>query len=216
MRKLHPIGSHERMLRASRYARPDRSVEEGTVHTLGGGRHAVRVIVEGARRSAMWHLVMDDHGAPERIQARFREEGLGPVVDVTLTFFDDEVLIWRRGAGRASEAIALPPGYRLLWPPFTGRGLALAGLPAIDGPDARMFALIRPRPLDDGALEVRPVKLAIHPAPGGMTLDTPGLPDMRVELGPDGELLRWHSEGFVVERVPGGTGVSPDVAGGAR
>lgn len=207
MRKLHPIGSHEVLVRGSRYARPDRSVEEGTVHALGGGRHAVRVTVEGARRNSLWHLILDENGAPERLQARFQEDG--PVVDVTLTFFEDEVLVWRRGAGIASEAIALPPGYRLLWPPFTGRGLALKGLPAANGPDARIFALIRLRPLAEGAIEVRPVKFAIQPAPGGLTLGTPGLPDARAEIGPDGELIRWHSEGNVVERVPLSAGVSP-------
>ena len=206
MRGLHPIGSQERLVRASRYARPDQAVEEGTIHAIAAGRHAVRVSVDGARRTSMWHLVLDQSGAPERLQARLREDGR--VVDVTMTFFEDEVLVWRRGGGSPSEAVAIPPGYRLLWPPYTGRGLALAGLPAVDGPDARMFALVRPRPLTEGALEVRPVKLSVRPAPGGLTLQTPGLPDARVEIDSEGEVLRWHSEGTVIERVPTGATVS--------
>lgn len=213
MRKLHPVGAHERLVRESRFARPDGAVEEGSVHAIGAGRHAVRVSIDGPRRSGLWHLVVDEDGSPERLQARFREEGR--VVDVTVTFFEDEALVWRRGAGEPSEAIEIPPGYRLLWPPYTGRGLSLVGLPAVDGPDARMFALVRARSLDEGGLQVRPVKLSIRPAPGGLTLETPGLPDARVEFGPDSELVRWHAEGAVVERLPSGGGASPIRPSGA-
>lgn len=208
MRKLHPIGARERLILETRFFRPDRSVEEGLVHALGAGRYAVRASVEGDRRIGLWHLVIDEHGTPERLQARIVD--VGATVDVTFTFFSDEVLVWRRGGGVASEAVALPPGYGLLWPPYTGRGLALAGLPAVEGRDARTFALVRACPPAEGALEIRPEEIEIRPAPGGLSLFAPGYAEARVELAPDGEVARWRSEGEIVERSP----VSPGGGGG--
>ncbi len=197
MRNLHPVGAHERPIEHGSYVGPDGEVETWTLHGLPGERHLVRV---ADARGALWHLSLDEAGRPERMQARLpAHDGRGRI-DITITFFEDEALIWRRGAEPVSEAIALPPGYRLLWPPLAGRMLALgvppgSRLPA--GQDAVMTALIRLSTVDRGALRVRPVKFTVRGLPGDgespdrVSWETPGLARPFVELDADGRDARW-------------------------
>ena len=197
MRKLHPIAPHEVLARQGHVRRPDGAVEDWTLHTLPADRQVIRVEVSGAE---LWHLTLDDTGAPERLEVRLAEDGR--TMDATLTFFEDEVLVWRRGAEPASEALAVPPGYRLLWPPVAGREVCLAGSAPPDGtPDAVMCLLVRRRPPDKGWLSLRPVKLTVRGGESQLTLDTPGLTAMKATLGPDGGLMRWTEGSAVWETV---------------
>jgi hypothetical protein len=113
-------------------------------------------------------------------------------VDATYTFFEDEVLIWRRGAEPASEALAVPPGYRLLWPPVAGRVECLAAAVEPGQTDAVMcLSLVRRGPAQ-GGLASRPVKFTMTRAAGTLTLRNPGLADMTAEMGATGALARWR------------------------
>jgi hypothetical protein len=84
---------------------------------------------------SLWHCVLDEAGAPERVQVRV---GSGAdAVDVTFTFFEGEVLVWRKGAEPASEAIAVPSGVGLAWSPhscgeFMARGPARLAIRIVD------------------------------------------------------------------------------------
>lgn len=205
MRVLHPVRAQEALLDAGTLIRPDGAVEAWQVHRLPAGRTAVRVEGDGP---ALWHLVLDADGRPERLQVRVRDGG--QTAEATLTFFDDEVLIWRRGAEPDSESIALPPGTRLLWPPIAGRERCLAGLfdpaPAADASsppvDAAMFLLVRRRPPEKGWLSARLAKLTVRRQPGGLTLSSPGLSDMTLSVEADGRLRGWTEDGAAVVHRP--------------
>lgn len=187
MRKLHPIGPHEVLAAAGRVQRPDGGVEDWSRHGLPGGRQAVRVEVAGAE---LWHLVLDEDGHPERLELRLVTGGRQ--VDATYTFFEDEVLVWRRGAEPASEALAVPPGYRLLWPPVAGRVECLAGAVEPGQTDAVMcLSLVRRGPAQ-GGLAARPAKFTVTRTAGTLTLRNPGLADMTAELDATGTLARWR------------------------
>ena len=68
---------------------------------------------------SLWHAVLDSDGRPERVQVRV---GSGPeAIEATFTFFDNEVLVWRKGAQPAVEAIPLSPPVRLAWAPTACR-----------------------------------------------------------------------------------------------
>lgn len=190
MRKLHPVAPQEQLLREGRIHRPDGTVETFTVHALPADRRAVRVEVQGAE---LWHLIVDQDGRPERLEARLTQGGR--LMAATFTFFEDEVLVWRQGGGPASEAVALPPGFRLLWPPAAGRDICLAGATSEDaGPTAAMCCLIRPR-RGEGWLGLRPVKFTVRQTAGGLALTTPGLPAAAAEWDEDGWLVRWVAGG---------------------
>ncbi len=187
MRKLHPVGAHEALLRAGRFRRPDGTLEAFTVHGLPAERRAVRVEVAGAE---LWHLIVDELGLPERLEARLSADGR--TLEATFTFFQDEVLVWRRGGEPASEAVALPPGYRLLWPPAAGRDICLTGVAPDDGsPAAVMCCLLRRRARGGGGLALRPVKFTVRRSGGGLIFLTPGLPEALAELDAAGGLVRW-------------------------
>jgi hypothetical protein len=69
--------------------------------------------------ASLWHAVLDVDGRPERVQVRL---GSGPdAVDATFTFFDNEVLVWRRGAHPSAEAIPLSAPVSLDWAPVSCR-----------------------------------------------------------------------------------------------
>ena len=162
-------------------------LESFTVHGLPAERRTVRVEVAGAE---LWHLVVDELGLPERLEARLIADGR--TLEATFTFFQDEVLVWRRGGEPASEAVALPPGYRLLWPPAAGREICLAGVAPDDGsPAAVMCCLLRRRARGEGGLGLRPVKFTVRKSGSGVTLATPGLPAATAELDAAGRLVRW-------------------------
>lgn len=207
MRVLHPVRAQEALLDAGTLIRPDGGVESWQVHRLPAGRTAVRVESDGP---ALWHLVLDAEGRPERVQVRLRDEGR--TAEATLTFFEDEVLIWRRGAQPDSESIALPPGTRLLWPPIAGRERCMAGLlgPAMDDdgavprPDAAMFLLVRRRTPDKGWLSARLAKLTVLSRADGLALSSPGLPEMTLSVEVDGRLRGWTEDGAAVVRRPSG------------
>lgn len=79
---------------------------------------------------SLWHAVLDSDGRPERVQVRV---GSGPdAVDATFTFFDNEVLVWRKGAQPAVEAIPLATPVRLAWAPTACRDV-LGQAPVADG-----------------------------------------------------------------------------------
>jgi hypothetical protein len=148
----------------------------------------VRVELSGGD---LWHLMLDEAGAPERLEARLSRGGR--TLDVTCTCFEDEVLVWRRGGEPASEALAIPPGYRLLWPPIAGRDLALAGAARADGgPAAVMCLWLKATGPEQGGLRARPVKFTLRPESDGFHLDTPGLDPMQAVLAPDGSLAAWR------------------------
>ena len=213
MRVLHPVRAQEALLDAGTLVRPDGAVETWQVHRLPADRTAVRVEADGP---ALWHLVLAPDGRPERLQARLRDDGR--TVEATLTFFEDEVIIWRRGAEPATESIALPPGTRLLWPPLAGRERCLAGLvgetagesvgesvgetAAGDGAAARTFLLVRRGPPAGGGLSAHLAKLTVHPTPDGLTLTSPGLTDMALTLDADGRLAGWAEGGPATVRRP--------------
>ncbi len=194
MRVLHPVRSQEAPLDAGTWIRPDGSAEAFQVHGLGDGRAVVRVEGDGP---ALWHLVLDPDGRPERLQVRIRHDGR--TVDATLTFFEDEVLIWRRGAAPPSEAIALAPGTRLLWPPIAGRERCLAGLSAA-APARVPCLLIVVVPPDRGGLTARPVELAVARTADGVRLATPGLPEMALAVDAAGRLAGWVEGGAAARR----------------
>lgn len=153
---------------------------------------------------SLWHLVLAPDGRPERMEARWTADGAA--VELALTFFPDEVLIWRRGAGPAAESLALPPGYRLLWPPVSGREACLTGLDALldeQGRGLLMVCALGCRPVARGGLRARPVKLglALAEAPAGdasattttLCLSTPGWPAQHLVLDPAGRLASWQA-----------------------
>jgi hypothetical protein len=151
---------------------------------------------------SLWHLVLAPDGRPERMEARWMEAGRP--VELALTCFPDEVMVWRRGAEPASESLALPPGYRLLWPPVSGRDHCLMNLDAfMDGPDRGivMVCALGCRPAARGGLRARPVKLTIGVAQADgaadgarpeVRLSTPGWPEQRLTLDEAGRLARWQ------------------------
>lgn len=196
MRVLHPVRPHEALLDAGTLVRADGAVEAFQVHALDADRAVVRVESGGP---ALWHLVVGGDGRPERLQVRLRDGGR--TLDATLTFFDDEVLVWRRGAEPASEAIAVPPGTRLLWPPVAGRERCLRGLGGAS-PEAVMFLLVRLRPPDRGWLTTRLAKLTAAATADGVALASPGLPDMALSVDDDGRLAGWVEGGAAVRRTP--------------
>jgi hypothetical protein len=203
VRKLHPIHARERLMARGGYRRPEGS-EVWSLHELPLSRQVLRVQDE---HDGLWHLVLDGRGRPERLQVRLQHDGRR--LESTLTFFEDEVLIWRRGAEPSSEAIALPPGSRLLWPPLAGR-LRCLGLPpggAETDPEqatAIMTALVRLGSSARGVLTLRPVKFTLlttamqQPAQGEASsqvrLMTPGLPMLVATRDAEGEAMRWHEE----------------------
>ena len=89
MRKLHPLSPHETVVRHGRLRRPDGEEEEWSLSVLPAGRQVLRVELAGHE---LWHLMLDEAGAPERLEARLMTEGRS--VEVTCTFFEDEVLLW--------------------------------------------------------------------------------------------------------------------------
>lgn len=161
MRKLHPAGVEDVEIDAGRFLRPDGTVETWTTHRAEGGRRVVRVET-GA--GDLWHVVVAEDGRPERLEARLVEGGVAGAIDIACTCFDDEALIWRRGAEPASEAVAVPPGYRLLWPPIAGRAECLGDwldrTPGA-GPAAVMLLWVTRRGAARGGLRFRPVKFTL-------------------------------------------------------
>ncbi len=218
MRRLHRPKRGDEMVDRGRIELDGAREERFTVHREAGGRQTVRV--EALPSGDLWQLTLSPAGRPERIEHRRREGDA--VFEATLTCFEDEVLIWRRGAEPISEQLAMPPGYRLLWPPVAGRGECLAGLESeLDGEGraAQIFMLLRLRPLDRGGLGARPVKLGLRVEPATneneelrpgparrIGLSTPGLRDMRAELDAAGRLLRW----LEAEKVVGMRRPDPD------
>lgn len=234
--RLHAPSTQEELVDAGRCRRPDGAIERYTVHRDAEGRHWVRVAVAppqpgtagGAAAGAwsdpvagvlptpsLWHLVLAPEGRPERMEARWSQDG--SPVELALTFFPDEALIWRRGAEPATESLALPPGFRLLWPPVSGREACLTGLDALldgEGRGILMVCALGCRPAARGGLRARPVKLGLSlgpdepasaPAASGapdgtegageeshLTLDTPGWPPQRLSLDPAGRLSAWQ------------------------
>ena len=195
MRRLHPVGRHETPVDEGAIRHPDGALEQATTHALPGGRHVVRV--EEAD-GALWHLTLDEAGRPERLQARWREGER--VVEATLTVFEDEVLVWRRGAEPASEAVATPPDCRLLWPPIAGRERCLTGV-APEGPAPVACLLVRRRPAARGGLTVRPVKFTAERVDGGLELRTPGRPAARLEVDAAGRLRAWREGDILYVRA---------------
>ena len=206
MRKLHPVHARERLVARGSFRRAE-GEERWTLHALPAERHVLRVQDE---RAGLWHLALDDAGLPERLQVRMRHEARR--LDATFTFFEDEVLVWRRGAEPASEAVALPPGTRLLWPPLAGRLRCLGfgtRILAADQPEAVMTALVRPAPPARGLLTVRPVKFTVRDVPSAseaeaarLRLETPGLPVLSAALDDGVEALRWWEESSDEEGGP--------------
>jgi hypothetical protein len=201
VRKLHPIHARERFIARGGFHRPA-GTERWSLHALPLGRHVYRVQDE---QDGLWHLVIDDQQRPERLQARLRRDGRP--VEVTMTFFDDEVLVWRRGAEPSSEAIALPPGHRLLWPPLAGRLRCLGFPPGSETPDpeqpaAIMTSLVRLASPARGLLTVRPVKFTLRTSAtlrstdgqetSQLRLITPGLPTLVATLDSEDDALSWH------------------------
>ncbi len=235
--RLHAPSVQEELVDAGRCRRPDGAVERYSVHRDPEGRHLVRVAVAPAEGEApgaegpwtdpvagvlpapsLWHLVLAPDGRPERMEARWSQDG--SPVELALTFFPDEVLLWRRGAEPAAESLALPPGFRLLWPPVSGREACLTGLDTLldaEGRGLLMVCALGCRPAARGGLRARPVKLGLslaapaaadprdpstaEPAappagdPSGaveLTLSTPGWPPQRLSLDPAGRLSAWQ------------------------
>jgi hypothetical protein len=201
VRKLHPIHARERFVARGGYQRPA-GTERWSLHALPLGRHVLRVQDE---HDGLWHLVIDDQQMPERLQVRLRRDGRP--IEATMTFFEDEVLVWRRGAEPSSEAIALPPGSRLLWPPLAGRLRCLGFPPGAQTPEpgqpaAIMTSLVRLASPARGLLTVRPVKFTLRTSAaqgsaGGLEksqlrLMTPGLPTLVATLDSEGNALSWH------------------------
>lgn len=161
VRRLHPVSRADTLIDQGAYDRPAGGVERFSLHADAAGRRTLRVEVLPA--GDLWHLALSPEGRPERVECRWQEDGA--VFEAALTCFEDELLVWRRGAEPISERIDLPPGYRLLWPPVAGRGECLAGLEAeLDDRDrgARIFLSLRRRPLAKGGLRCRPIKLGLR------------------------------------------------------
>jgi len=196
MRRLHPVGRHEVPVDQGVIRRPDGELETWTVHALPEGRHVVRVEAEGA----LWHLALDADSRPERLQARWRE-GVRDV-EATVTFFDDEALIWRRGAQPASEAVALPPGFRLLWPPVAGRDWCLEGV-AASGREAVTAVRLERVGAALGGVVARPEAISAVRQGGVVTLAAPGRPEARLALDASGRLLAWRDGDILSERLAG-------------
>ena len=217
--RLHAPGAADRLVDGGRSLRPGGQVEAFSVHADAEGRFVVRVAVlpagapDGAERwvdpvggplpaGSLWHLVLAPDGRPERMEARWLE--LCRPVELALTCFPDEIMIWRRGAEPASESLALPPGYRLLWPPVSGRDHCLMDLDAmLDSSDRGivMVCALACRPAVRGGLRARPVKLTIGIEAAGdradaagavVSLGTPGWPEQRLTLDDAGRLARWQ------------------------
>jgi len=197
MRRLHPIGRHEVPADHGTIRQPDGRLDVWTVHALPEQRHVVRV-AEGD--GTLWHLTLDHAARPERLQARWQDGGRS--VEATLTFFDDEVLIWRRGAEPGSQAMAIPTGARLLWPPIAGRDWCLAGI-AVDNPEEMAAVIVQRRPLADGALDVCPVTVSARREGDVLTLAMAGRPEARMTLDPAGRLRAWQEGDILFERVAG-------------
>lgn len=175
---------------------PDGRVEAWTAHALPEGRHVLRVEESDG---ALWHLSLDHDARPERLQARWREGARG--MEATITFFDDEALIWRRGAEPGSEALAVPPGYRLLWPPVAGRDWCLAGV-AADGAAALPAVHLQRRPHGAGGLAARAVVLQAIRSGNVVTLAADDdMPGARLTLNDDGRLRAWQEGDILLERA---------------
>lgn len=183
MRKLHPTGPREIPVARGRLAVPGGGEEVWTAHRGPAGRTVVRVEDSSG---CLWYLAVDEAGRPERLQARLRD-GAGSL-DATFTFFDDEVLVWRRGGGSASEAIPMPTGYGLVWPPFAGRGLLLAAAPGeaewplwcLERVDLAAGGLVGR--LESVHLIRRAGTVEVHRGDGAVET---------VEVGPAGTVLEW-------------------------
>jgi hypothetical protein len=117
LRKLHPAPPHERLLAQGIETTPQGD-ESWSVHEAPAGRLVLRV--DGP--SGLWHAVLAPDGSAERVQVRLPAPSgedaadAGPV-DATFTFFEGEVLVWRRGASPAAEALPAGGRCRLAWPP---------------------------------------------------------------------------------------------------
>ena len=202
MRRLYPPRKGDRLEDEGRYQRVDASVEHWSRHRDASGRVTLRV--ETLPGGDLWHLVLAPDGRPERVEARLRHaEGL---MELALTCFEDEVLIWRRGAEPASERLEMPPGYRLFWPPIAGRAECLAGLDGFfdeQGRAAAMFLFLRLRPPSRGGLRVRPAKLGLlrGQAADRLLLQTPGLPEMRAEFDEAGDIRRWLEDDTLIAEL---------------
>jgi|GEM_PF-3529940 hypothetical protein len=215
MRNLHPVRPQERLRDHGTFVRPDGSRERWTVHSLAPGRHIVRVDVAGvegpASRSELWHLMLDESGRPERMQVRLSEGG--PPLEATFTFFEDEVLVWRKGGGSASEAIELPPQCRLLWPPVAGREYCLgvgAGAPSSEkqplpevpeGDTAMRLFHIAFVPIVEGGVVGRAVEFTARRGPHSIALSADDMPEMRGDIDDQGRLVRWRDGQQQTERV---------------
>jgi hypothetical protein len=137
---------------------------------------------------------------PERIQVRLDlDEG---AFDAVYTFFDDEVLVWRRGPGGGSDAVALPAGYQVTWPPFPGRLLLASG--ALDASRAAATPAGSAEPATvpwirllrvDGS---PPIRIAVGEARIAVTDDAvlvdvgDGAEPERLEPGENGRMQRWR------------------------
>lgn len=196
MRRLHPVGRHEVPVDQGAIRLPDGELETWTVHALPEGRHVVRVEASGA----LWHLALGADALPERLQARWREGARD--VEATVTFFDDEALIWRRGAEPASEVVALPSGCRLLWPPVAGRDWCLAGI-AAGGPEAVAVVRLDRVEAARGSVVARSDAFSAAREGDVLTLTAPGRPEARMALDASGRLLAWRDGDILSERLSG-------------
>lgn len=148
---------------------------------------------------SLWHLVLAPEGRPERMEARWSVAGTA--VELALTFFPDEVLIWRRGAGPAAESLALPPGYRLLWPPVSGREACLTSLDELldaSGRGLLMVCALACRPAARGGLRARPVKLDLYLGAGEADSGSAGSP----ATSPDASAASSDSGAVAPEAAP--------------
>ena len=218
MRRLYPPRKGDQLEAEGRYRRADGSLEQWSRHRDASGRVTLRV--EAMPSAGLWHLVIAPDGRPERVEARLpHPEG---VMEVAMTCFEDEVLIWRRGAEPASEGLDMPPGYRLFWPPVAGRAECLAGLEDLfdeAGRAAVMFLSLTSRPPSRGGLRARPVKLGLlrrgasigidgetTEASGGssvkrLLLQSPGLPKMQAVFDEAGDIHQWLEDDALIAEL---------------